>query len=287
MTNRQEDYNPLRRTGDEEAADQETAFDTERTTLDATTAQEGDAPEHDNRASEEHSTNWETKREPEDLMASYHEKLRESHPTLASELLAASEGKTTIHNTSWLQGQNGTEPQDNADATFFKANREALRYDTNGDREQAAVILSYSITKPVEDAIAGVQSTPKRERLDHQLQYAQDTFVASLTDNNEQQYQDTMDYLKTISNEIRAIQYEQSAPGEHEEAQQAFITQDQIAATGNHQDQTASQADYDHDDYNVTQPLQDQAEHNQEQALSEYPADYGDQQADDPQGPAR
>ena len=93
---------------------------------------------------EEHVDSWEVKRSPELLMNMYHNKLVENDPVLAKELVAASEGKLNFKDASWLDPDTDRHPgypMGSKAGTVFASNQEALNYVTNGDREQAAIIL--------------------------------------------------------------------------------------------------------------------------------------------------
>ena len=183
---------------------------------------------------EEHVDSWEVKRSPELIMHMYHDELVHNDSRLADELVGASEGNVCHKDATWLN-QDKDHPQDyplgSKSQAIFYSSTESMKHVTHGDREQAAIILGYSMTKPVEDAVEQVDNPVIRERLESQLNYIQDRFRVSFTYNDISRYNDNVEHLQNITQEISAIhaqqEYQERTSRDDHQADYHPVTNDQ------------------------------------------------------------
>lgn len=263
-----------------------------------------ESEEHLREHREEHTDSWEVKRSPELLMHMYHDQLNHYDSKLADELVDASESKVNYKDATWLTKENDQQqnnyPMGYKSETIFYASAESLKYVTHGDREQAAIILGYSMTKPVDDAVEQVQDPVVRERLESQLKYIENRFRVSFTYNDIQRYHDNVDHLQSIVREVELIEERQAHFDEASykpEPEQEKINEYALAASIHDQrkqeefnaghgpsDQEQDNADFDQGNSQESHRMQEQTEHPDPQPVNNPASNTGDEPTSYPDG---
>ena len=157
---------------------------------------------------EEHPDEWEPKRSPQLLISMYHRELTGYSPSLADELLQASQGKLELKHTSWPNPDRDADhqqPWQTRSSTIWLAADKSFLHTTQGDRETAGIILSYALTQPLQNAVEHVQTPAGKEQFTERINSLQWKLKASFSNREYHLYQEATEDLQNLSQEIQFI----------------------------------------------------------------------------------